>query len=98
MAKKILTICMSVIMVMSMFCAVPVSAEVTLPENIGTDYTPGERTGNILYDDEGNLLPPIGTTGSPAVSVTTYDGAKVISIGQSSGVNIPDNTASTRAM
>ena len=58
MTKKLLALSVSVIIVMSLFCVLPVSAEVTLPDNLGTDYEAGEVTGN-KYDVANEA---IGTT------------------------------------
>ena len=47
MTKKLLALSVSVLMLMSIFCAFPVSA-VELPENIGTDYVPGAYENNLF--------------------------------------------------
>lgn len=48
MIKRLLASFMSILMIMTVFVAVPVSATSGLPANIGTDYVPGAITGNMV--------------------------------------------------
>lgn len=48
MLKKLLASTMSILMVLTVMMALPVVATDTLPANIGTDYEPGEVTGNFI--------------------------------------------------
>ena len=54
MNKKITAIVLSAMMILSMFTYISVSAEVILPENIGTDYTAGEMPTNYFKNFSAN--------------------------------------------
>ena len=96
MKKKLLSVVLSVMMVLSIFSGISVSAE-TLSEDvllqIAEDYVPGEVTGNLLRDANGDLVTGFASNGAAAFGShtdDTYGGGEVFSVGYAGAVNFSD--------
>lgn len=103
MIKRLLASFMSILMIMTVFVAVPVSATSGLPANIGTDYVPGTVTGNIITAGAAGA---VGAGGDYTYTVNNHNGGlqtyaasgqAVYFKSKSAGVSDPTVSSSTGA-